>query len=955
MKKISLLLVVSFLMCTNAALHVSAESEVLDCGNEVLAGLESAGLESTEEQIPEEEDGEAVLSESIPEEIEPQTYASEEEEPEKDAEAPEEILTSEVGDAMEVGADSGSIEIVPGEIKDFHFSEDTGSGRHIFRCQIKESGLYYIHAVRKTGTFIGEINREGGTNPYYLVVGLTEDKVEDCFHPLYFPEGFELIIGIEATNGSAEIKGSLSVENADVPVLCSLEIEKNNLRSNNMTELCRDFLLTANYQDVGNPVDPELRFQEYMTVYNWPSPYVDEYGNSFVIIADDDGALKTRYLNHGTHTFHVIVNEDRDIASATAEVPFTEEELIRNGISLSTEQTEYSVDPDQEEVFFVFDKAVLLSGTYRFDCGIPASFYPGFGSYPNGAVSFMGADSRYLQHTTGKTHDYAFYGIKRKDWSGNSLTVHFQKSAAVKSAELGLSDTVVQPVASGKFCKASITYQNGDKETLSVWKIALDHADRPEYLYTEGMHGERFCLRFYDADGKPAFVPGKTNRLPDGRYTCKLTENDESRTLCKKTVSLKNGTKVLKDGQKFSLKKGESAWLYLPGPQPYDVFRVWITPTADSQGSLNSTFFINDRGEPYLRESSFGRKETISGNVGYYVSGSSHYLYGIYLTVTGDSPFSGTIRYVAEGKNLGKKSVESMKMKTSAIKARHSGGYWNIPVEILYKDGSKETLSKWVVPDGTENTEKPQELIGLSANYDRYVLALTSEEMETGLFFPKTQAELRSVSGKKIIVKISDPDPGSAPGFLLWTCFGNAADAPVSQTLSVPDYKKPLNCKPFKLSAVVLAGNKKGKLTYASHNPRIAAVDSKGKVTVKAIGETYITITSPKCSGYKTTKIKAKITVNPPRITFSKLQAAGKGKVNLNWNNLKGISGCQVQYATNRDFKKARIKTFGAKAARNITGLKQNQYYCFRIRTFKTINGVKKYSSWSEVMQIKVK
>ena len=74
MKKKSLLLVLSFLMCMNAAWHVSAESEVLDCGNEVLADLESAGAESTEKLIPEEEGDDAALSESIQEGIEPQTY-----------------------------------------------------------------------------------------------------------------------------------------------------------------------------------------------------------------------------------------------------------------------------------------------------------------------------------------------------------------------------------------------------------------------------------------------------------------------------------------------------------------------------------------------------------------------------------------------------------------------------------------------------------------------------------------------------------------------------------------------------------------------------------------------------------------------------------------------------------------------------------------------------------------
>ena len=85
---------------------------------------------------------------------------------------------------------------------------------------------------------------------------------------------------------------------------------------------------------------------------------------------------------------------------------------------------------------------------------------------------------------------------------------------------------------------------------------------------------------------------------------------------------------------------------------------------------------------------------------------------------------------------------------------------------------------------------------------------------------------------------------------------------------------------------------------------------------------------------------------------------ATKKALTVTWNKVSGVKGYQVQVATDKKFKKNK-KTATVKKQKTtkvtIKKLKAKKKYYVRIRTYKTVNGKKVYSSWSKVKTVKTK
>ena len=83
-----------------------------------------------------------------------------------------------------------------------------------------------------------------------------------------------------------------------------------------------------------------------------------------------------------------------------------------------------------------------------------------------------------------------------------------------------------------------------------------------------------------------------------------------------------------------------------------------------------------------------------------------------------------------------------------------------------------------------------------------------------------------------------------------------------------------------------------------------------------------------------------------------------KKAVSVEWKKVSGVKGYQVQVATDKKFKKNK-KTATVKKQKTtkvtIKKLKAKKKYYVRIRTYKTVNGKKVYSSWSKVKTVKTK
>ncbi|MBE5845744.1 MAG: BspA family leucine-rich repeat surface protein [Butyrivibrio sp.] len=88
---------------------------------------------------------------------------------------------------------------------------------------------------------------------------------------------------------------------------------------------------------------------------------------------------------------------------------------------------------------------------------------------------------------------------------------------------------------------------------------------------------------------------------------------------------------------------------------------------------------------------------------------------------------------------------------------------------------------------------------------------------------------------------------------------------------------------------------------------------------------------------------------------------AGKKSITLTWDKKagSGIKGYEIQYSTDKKFKAGKTKTITINKAKTgkttIKKLKSHTKYYIRIRTFTKKKGVKVYSKWSKVMNVKVK
>ena len=99
------------------------------------------------------------------------------------------------------------------------------------------------------------------------------------------------------------------------------------------------------------------------------------------------------------------------------------------------------------------------------------------------------------------------------------------------------------------------------------------------------------------------------------------------------------------------------------------------------------------------------------------------------------------------------------------------------------------------------------------------------------------------------------------------------------------------------------------------------------------------------------------ILINPKGTSISKLKAKTKGFV-VKWKKQSvQTSGYQIQYAQNNKMKSAKTVKIGNSKTKTktISKLKARKKYFVRIRTFKTVKGVKYYSSWSAVKKITTK
>ena len=108
---------------------------------------------------------------------------------------------------------------------------------------------------------------------------------------------------------------------------------------------------------------------------------------------------------------------------------------------------------------------------------------------------------------------------------------------------------------------------------------------------------------------------------------------------------------------------------------------------------------------------------------------------------------------------------------------------------------------------------------------------------------------------------------------------------------------------------------------------------------------------------YQTPQISVSNNISTVPTTLKKVVSKKKRTLKANWYKKSGISGYQIQVATNKKFTK-NVKTVTAsagKASATIKKLKSKKRYYVRIRTYRNYNGTVLYSAWSKAKAKKVK
>lgn len=103
---------------------------------------------------------------------------------------------------------------------------------------------------------------------------------------------------------------------------------------------------------------------------------------------------------------------------------------------------------------------------------------------------------------------------------------------------------------------------------------------------------------------------------------------------------------------------------------------------------------------------------------------------------------------------------------------------------------------------------------------------------------------------------------------------------------------------------------------------------------------------------------KTIIYTNPIAPKLSRATSPKRQRIKPKWEKVNGVTGYQVQWSTSSDFSYNTKLVFVKGADKTSTTIKtaqsKKQYY-IRVRSYKTRNGNRQYSSWSKALPVKVK
>lgn len=104
-------------------------------------------------------------------------------------------------------------------------------------------------------------------------------------------------------------------------------------------------------------------------------------------------------------------------------------------------------------------------------------------------------------------------------------------------------------------------------------------------------------------------------------------------------------------------------------------------------------------------------------------------------------------------------------------------------------------------------------------------------------------------------------------------------------------------------------------------------------------------------SGSNTGKVTVK------QVKIKSVQNSARKKMTVKWNKVSKVSGYELWYSTNSNFKKGVVKKklSSSVTKKTYSGLKKKKTYYVRIRAYKNVNGGKKYGKWSSKKSVVIR
>ena len=181
-------------------------------------------------------------------------------------------------------------------------------------------------------------------------------------------------------------------------------------------------------------------------------------------------------------------------------------------------------------------------------------------------------------------------------------------------------------------------------------------------------------------------------------------------------------------------------------------------------------------------------------------------------------------------------------------------------------------------------------------------------------------------------------------------------------TITKPDVNLPSNIIPTRTTAPTASGSQAKTTTTTTAVTADAARVERASQLMNNLNKTLSKANEPettKASSTSTTKAASKSkTKKPKKTSISKIKAQKKG-FKVTWKKVSNAKGYQVKYSTSKKFTKKTSKTATVKKAtttsKTVKDLKKKKTYYVKVRSYKTVNGKKVYSDWSNVKKVKTK